>query len=101
VTQHRPAVGDVVHYVAHGTDTCSAAIITAVPEWLSKGQEPMDGCVNGTANVWEVNLVAFHPDGMGMNFPQCVRYDPTGPVATWHLHGQASQDQPPRGVSPF
>ncbi|MEH0582553.1 hypothetical protein QBA54_50855 [Streptomyces sp. B21-108] len=81
----KPSVGRIVHYVAHGIpDTCLAAIVTAVPEYLSRGGEPLDGCANGTADVWEANLVAFHADGMGFNFPQDVRYDPTGPMGTWH-----------------
>jgi hypothetical protein len=80
----RPGVGDVVHYVSHGTpyredglqaypSVCRAAIVTAVPP---------DGRPDGYGGVWEVSLCVLNPTGVF--FDQEVLYDPSGGGGTWH-----------------
>lgn len=65
----RPKVGDLVHYMSHGTPPrvdgtqahrsglCRAAIITEVPH--------MDGSrLNGTNDQWTASLAVLNPSGM-------------------------------------
>ncbi|MGW2213304.1 hypothetical protein [Streptomyces sp. NPDC001781] len=87
-----PGVGRVVHYVSHGTPVredgtqaytaqCRAAIITAVPEYLTA--EPFDGCPNGTDGQWTASLAVLNPTGMffNENLPQDEDGHEGG---TWH-----------------
>ena len=85
----RPSIGRVVHYVSYGTpggeykSECRAAIVTEVPEHLPGSMEPLDGCLNGTQDVWVVGLAVLNPAGMFFN--QGVELDEAARAGgTWH-----------------
>lgn len=79
----RPKVGDLVHYMSHGTPPradstqahrsglCRAAIITEVPKY----QE--DGTLNGLReHEWTASLAVLNPSGMyfDQNIPQAMAH---------------------------
>lgn len=83
----KPTIGRIVHYVSFGTpggeytSQCRAAIITAVPKYLT--QEPLDGCPNGTDDEWIACLAVLNPTGTFFN--ENVPMDETERAGgTWH-----------------
>lgn len=87
-----PSVGDIVHYVSHGTPVredgtqayeslCRAAIITEVPKHLLA--EPFDGCPNGTEDHWIASLAVLNPTGNFFN-ENVPRGEDAHEGGTWH-----------------
>lgn len=82
MTNQKPTVGRIVHYVSYGTPNgeytqqCRAAIITAV----------VDDSYVGAANE-AVSLAVLNPEGMFFN-QMCLHSEPDGsgmpPGGTWH-----------------
>jgi len=86
MTEPKPTVGRIVHYVSYGTpggefkSECRAAIIAAVsgghsPSWGSGGER-----IEGEPPV--VSLVVFNPQGLFFN--DCVQDEDAKVGGTWH-----------------
>ena len=76
MSEQKPSVGRIVHYVSYGTpcgefdSQCRAAIIAGVPE-------------NGPASEFVVaELVVFNPTGLFFN--QCPQSETDKRGGTWH-----------------
>lgn len=86
MSQPRPSVGRIVHYVSYGTpggeypSVCRAAVITEVPEDLAA--EPYDGCPNGTDGQWIAGLAVLNPEGFFFN--RDAEYSEEQRGGTWH-----------------
>ncbi|MFF6940476.1 hypothetical protein [Streptomyces lavendulae] len=86
MSQPRPSVGRVVHYVSYGTpggeypSVCRAAVVTEVPEYLTA--EPFDGCPNGTDGQWVAGLAVLNPEGFLFNRDVAFSEEQRG--GTWH-----------------
>ena len=84
----KPSVGRIVHYVSYGTpggeyaSECRAAVVAAVPEHLPDSLEPLDGCPNGTQDVWVASLVVLNPTGLFFN--EVVQQNDVREGGTWH-----------------
>lgn len=83
-----PSVGDVVHYVSHGTPVredgsqaytkeCRAAIVTAA------NGHAIDPQTLGEADGWDVDLCVLNPTGMFFN-QHCVQGEEHHSGGTWH-----------------
>jgi hypothetical protein len=88
VTQQKPSVGRIVHYVSYGTpggeykSQCRAAVITAVYEDPDPA-DPTTVLPGGTRRMGEVDLCVLNPEGMFFNrvVPQ---NEPIRAGGTWH-----------------
>jgi hypothetical protein len=88
VTQQQPAVGEIVHYVSHGTPVredgsqaytkqCRAAIVTAVNGLA------IDAVTLGDSDMFDVGLCVLNPTGMFFH-EHVVQMEAAREGGTWH-----------------
>lgn len=93
MTQQQPTVGQVVHYVSHGTPIredgsqaytkqCRAAIVTAV------NGPAIDAVTLGDSDMFDVDLCVFNPTGQFFN-QHVVQMEHARDGGTWHLPERA------------
>ena len=112
-----PGLGDVVHYVAHGSrdgrypSTCRAATVSEVSGWLRDdvpepdAVPPWDGAiriVRQRFSATAARLLVVSPGGLFSGDGEPHPYDGTGVPGTWHRanecpHRMPSAPPPPGG----